>query len=184
MTNEENQTKEEINPASNQSPPAKDSKTPVILGIIGILGICCIGIAILFFIGPFAPDENDVKVVNIDGYDFNIPPGYKEVSTSGKKYREFKNGDDKILRIQNSQNYDPPFVYVIIVSQELDIEGTPVTINGKEAYKFNTSNTDGGGEQMYTYLISLPNDKNIPYNYYISITRNTPNPDEFVEKLL
>ncbi|MDR2967794.1 MAG: hypothetical protein LBU74_07585 [Methanobacteriaceae archaeon] len=70
------------------------------------------------------------------------------------------------------------YSFALVLATELGVDGNRVYINGTPAYKYNTVDTDGSGQSMYTYAINLQGD-----TFVISLSRNIQNPEEFLANI-
>jgi hypothetical protein len=160
----------------------KKSSTNTILIIVGIIAICCVGAAVVVFTGALTFDDWFGPIYSnetIGGHVFKIPIEFeKDFSTSAKSYVQFKNDKSQFIRILDMNDQFDLYSFALVLATELGVDGNRVYINGTPAYKYNTVDTDGSGQSMYTYAINLQGD-----TFVISLSRNIQNPEEFLANI-
>jgi hypothetical protein len=191
MTNGEKEIKEEEQISTQQVPepqPApevqhaptskKSSINPIII-VIGVLAVCCIGVGVLIFAGALSLDEWSGPTYNnetIGGHVFQIPTEFKrDSSTSAKDYIQFKNDNSQFLRILYFTEEYELYSFALVLASELGTDGNRLDISGTPAYKYNTVDTDGTGQSMYTYAMNIQGK-----TFVISLSKNIQNPEEFL----
>jgi hypothetical protein len=187
MNDEEKEIKKEGNWFTQQSTPVK--------AIIGLVGICCIGVILIFAMGAMSPDGINTSfnftdfsgnttgwsTERVGAHSFKIPAGYEEYSStsgvSGGKIVTFshKNDNEKTLVISDLNQQLDLDDFAVQYGLKISNDGRKTTINGEPAYRFETTSN---GYEFYSYIINIDGDT---YNFII--TTDTSNPDKFIESL-
>lgn len=179
---------------SYQQPPVKSSKKSPILIIVAIIAICCVVAGVAIFIGAIAlpdwtninttttttpVDEQEYQDETIGGHLFKIPIDFERVSSAGD-YIQFENDQNQIIRIAYTDEYTDLHSFARALETDLNVDGERVSIDGITAYKFsNVVDADGSAGRLTLYAVKLG--ENI---YGITFSRDIPNPDDFLERII
>jgi len=160
--------------------------TPVKV-IIAIIAVCCIGAIILVALGMTLPGGIDFNynvgfhTENVGSHSFKIPAGFERktdtATTGGSQMVTFRStSNDRDVLIITAFNKELDLEkFAENFSKELGSDGEKITINGKEAYKFKTTEN---GETAYLYILTIDGKT---YDFVISDTIS--NPDQFISDL-
>ena len=171
---------------SKNSQPVLPILIFIVLCLIGALAIFSLttpaldAISLNFFLDDNLNQNNRNNIEKIGKHEFKIPPGYEK--------QESKNEVNGGLTV-SFMNEDINFLYISYLNQrvnledfakeydnELGNEGVKLTINGEPAYRFEIQSL---GYSFYSYVMNINGD-----TYTFLISKETPNPDDFIVKLI
>jgi len=173
---------------------SKNSKP--ILAIIIFIVLCLIGALAVFNLATstldgisldFISDDtfnlnlnNGNNIEKIGNHEFKIPTGYEKQDSrdenTGGLTVSFMNEDIKLLYITDLNLRANLEDFAKEYGKQLGNEGVKLTINEEPAYKFEIQSS---GYSFYFYLMNIKGD-----TYTFLISKETPNPDDFIAKLI